>query len=389
MSDRPALVVALLALSSSACGSSHAATDSGAADAGAEDAGGPDAGSPDAGSPDAGPPDAGAPDAGPADAAPPPDGAALYADMCALCHGDSGEGYAADDAPALGNPDFLSIATDAFLRRAIEDGRPGTPMSAFGRAWGGPLDDAQIEALTAFVRSWQTEPAVDVHGREVLGTPGNAAPVFAERCATCHGDAGEGRTAVSLNNPVFLASASDGYLERSIRVGRRDTPMVPFADVVDDAAIGDLVALVRIWASEVPGPPPDVEPPTYDEIILNEDGPAPMFSELIDGRYVPADEVHAAMEAGARMVLLDARATSDFIAGHIPGALSVPFYGTDEVVGFLPRDGTWIVSYCACPHAASGRVMDALRERGFPRTAVLDEGVVVWADRGYPMTGPE
>ena len=58
-----------------------------------------------------------------------------------------------------------------------------------------------------------------------------------------------------------------------------------------------------------------------------------------------------------------------------------------HLVARLPRDGTFIVAYCGCPHAASGRVVDALRERGFENTAVLDEGVLVWRDLGYPVEG--
>jgi cytochrome c oxidase cbb3-type subunit 3 len=52
----------------------------------------------------------------------------------------------------------------------------------------------------------------------------------------------------------------------------------------------------------------------------------------------------------------------------------------------LPKDGTWILAYCGCPHAASGRVMDTLRAQGFPRTAVIDEGIFEWIRRGYPIT---
>ncbi len=52
----------------------------------------------------------------------------------------------------------------------------------------------------------------------------------------------------------------------------------------------------------------------------------------------------------------------------------------------LPRDGTWILAYCGCPHAASGQVMDSLRAAGFPNTAVIDEGIFEWIRRGYPVT---
>jgi len=372
---RSALVFTSLFLVSvlTACTSSNPPADAGPGDAGGT-------GPVDAGRPDGGPL---AVDAGVMDAGPP--GANQWLTTCALCHGDAGEGYRADDAPQLANQDFLAVATDAFLREAIVHGRPGTRMSAFGDVWGGPHDDDAVGDLVTHIRGWQTEPSLDVHEEVVTGDAARGATVYAERCARCHGASGEGDTGVSLNNPRFLATASDGFLRHSIRLGRRGTMMQGWEGELDDATIDDLVVLLRSWATPVVEPPPVIEPPTYEEIVINEGGVEPTFSPLIEGRYVPADEVNAQLELGARMILLDARATSAFHMGHIPGSLSVPFYGTEAVVDFLPRDGTWIIAYCACPHAASGRVMDALRAEGYTNTAVLDEGVVEWETRGYPM----
>ena len=89
------------------------------------------------------------------------------------------------------------------------------------------------------------------------------------------------------------------------------------------------------------------------------------------------------------MILLDARPPSDYVRYHIPGAIPSPYYEIENVKARLPRDGTWIVAYCGCPHAASGRVMDHLREEGFENTAVLDEGVLVWSQEGYPVVRGE
>ena len=86
------------------------------------------------------------------------------------------------------------------------------------------------------------------------------------------------------------------------------------------------------------------------------------------------------------MVLLDARAHGDYLYGHISGAISLPFYLLRDYIDELPQD-TWIINYCGCPHAVSGRAYDALKEAGFEKTAVLDEGYYVWRDRGYPISG--
>jgi cytochrome c oxidase cbb3-type subunit 3/ubiquinol-cytochrome c reductase cytochrome c subunit len=65
----------------------------------------------------------------------------------------------------------------------------------------------------------------------------------------------------------------------------------------------------------------------------------------------------------------------------------MPYYNNPAELDRIPNDGTWVIAYCACPHHASGAVVDALRARGHKRTAVLDEGILVWKQRGYPLDG--
>jgi mono/diheme cytochrome c family protein/rhodanese-related sulfurtransferase len=329
------------------------------------------------------PPDAAA-------ATPPPEiverGEALYLRYCALCHGRQGEGYAADRANALTSPDFLAIATPEFLHRSIADGRPGTPMSAWGREHGGPLDDEQIGAIVAWLRSRAREPLRDVSGVRLVGSVERGRALWQAHCVRCHGERGEGgELAPSLSHPNFHRLASDGYLRYAIEHGRRGTPMPPFAHLPSQS-IDDLVAFVRTLEHEPTQPvaPSGDPPPGMDDLILHPDGPAPEFA-LREGRFVSADAVRTALEQGRRMVILDARAPSDWALGHIPGAAPFPFYDIEQLSEHLPRDGTWILAYCSCPHAASGRVVDELRRRGFRNTAVIDEGWPYWLSRGYPV----
>lgn len=51
----------------------------------------------------------------------------------------------------------------------------------------------------------------------------------------------------------------------------------------------------------------------------------------------------------------------------------------------MPDHATWILVYCAHPHAASGRVLDALRAHRITNAAIINEGVIVWPQRGYPI----
>lgn len=325
---------------------------------------------------------ANAPDAVPAGSS----GRELYLRYCALCHGKSAEGYAADHASALGNPDFLAVANESFLRAAITDGRPGTPMSAWGRKAGGPLDSDQVDAIVTYLRSLASAPPVNVWGVRVQGDAERGRPVYVERCESCHGEKGEGSpTAMSLSHPNFQRTASDGYLRYTIEHGRRGTPMKAFGDLPPQT-LDDLVAFVRTLehAPSLPQGGEGGPPPMLNDLVMNPGGRAPSF-DLREGRYVPAEAVKAALDANQRLIVLDTRATSDWALGHIPGAAPFPFYNLEQMVQNLPRDGTWIVAYCSCPHAASDHVVDNLRKIGFDHTAVLDEGFPFWMKQGYPV----
>ncbi len=308
-----------------------------------------------------------------------------YLRYCALCHGRNAEGYAADHANAIGHPSFLRIASDEFLHASIKDGRPGTPMSAWGREHGGPLSNEDIDTIIAYLRSLSNKPAIDVSSIRVNGAAVRGGPLYAQHCSSCHGERGEGTdTATSLSHPNFHRDASDGLIRHTIEYGRQGTPMRSFRDLPAQA-LDDLVAFVRTLEHE-----PDrvasaggAPPPTLANLVINPDGQPPSFT-LREERYVPALAVKEALEQGLRMVILDARATSDWANGHIPGAAPFPFYDIAQMAESLPRDGTWILAYCACPHAASGHVVDELRSRGFEHTAVIDEGIHHWIDQGYP-----
>jgi mono/diheme cytochrome c family protein/rhodanese-related sulfurtransferase len=313
----------------------------------------------------------------------------LYRKYCAFCHGHEGEGYLADEANALANQDFLAAATDDFIIEAVVRGRPGTPMSAWGMSMGGVLSDSDVLALLAFIRSWQVEEPVDLSMVRVEGNPERGSKVFATRCAGCHGKRGEGAMAPSLNNPVFHETASDGFIRHAVARGRRNTPMPAFEGDLSPQQIDDVVAFVRTLKSSAKRPPIDPDkdivpiPERLKMTLVNPDGPPAKFSPR-DGRYVPADVVYTALTAKQSFVILDARPHNDYLEAHVEGAISVPFYDVEAAVYHLPRD-RWIIAYCVCPHAMSGQAVDALREAGFDKTAVLDEGFSVWRERGYPV----
>lgn len=313
--------------------------------------------------------------------------AANYMRYCALCHGDNREGYAADNAPSLRSQSLIASGGSRYLRHSVRYGRPGTAMAAFGAEFGGPLTR---ESLTELVHWLIAESGVDdfleLPGEPVRGDVALGAELYQRDCASCHGADGLGAGAPSLTNPMFLSFASDAFIRYAIAQGRDNTPMQGYADRLSDNELDALTAFLRSRASGWDAPKVALRAaPEPQQYVLNPDGETPAFS-LRAGRYVAATEVRQALEDGKRMVLLDARPMSDWQRTHIPGAVPMPYYTKPrQMLEHLPDDGTWIIVYCACPHAASGRVVDALREQGVPNTAIIDEGIIVWTQRGYPI----
>lgn len=147
-------------------------------------------------------------------------GAKLYAANCAVCHGDQGQGRVGARLQ-----DFPSINPQAFVKAAVANGVPGSKMPAWSKAKGGPLADAEIDAIAAYVASWTTgvapaptepprpvTPLPTVAG--VTGDPTRGAQVFQQNCVVCHGDKGGGRVGANLAKP--LASAFPAAFIRQV-----------------------------------------------------------------------------------------------------------------------------------------------------------------------------
>src|SRR5688572_20035419 len=188
-------------------------------------------------------------------AADPAAGAAQYA-VCMACHGASGEGNAALNAPRLAGQEasYLRRQINAFrngLRGVHIDDTYGAQMRAFASML---PDDATIRNVAAYIESLpghESEATVAgdaERGRKLYTT-----------CSACHGTRGEGIWA--LNAPR-LADMSDWYLVRQlgnfqqgIRGGHRQDyygwQMATMADsLADERAINDIVAYINTLEPE-------------------------------------------------------------------------------------------------------------------------------------------
>jgi mono/diheme cytochrome c family protein len=83
-------------------------------------------------------------------------GQTLFAQNCAICHGDFGEGGPNPSQPnqiipPIGTANFLSTFDDTTLFQIISQGQPDKGMSPFGSADGGSLDVDRIRrCLSSF-----------------------------------------------------------------------------------------------------------------------------------------------------------------------------------------------------------------------------------------------
>ncbi len=321
----------------------------------------------------------------------PIDAGALWTKYCALCHGADATGYIADNAPSLVSETFLATVSDGFLRESIARGRPGTAMAGYAKRVGGPLDDREISALVQWVRAQRPVTRIVPLPNTGGGDRVNGEAVYTAQCAKCHGTPAQRVDAVHLANPVFLQLASDPFIRHAIVHGRPGTRMEAFGNVLSEAQINDVVAYIRSLSHPHSDKPPmaptaaPVKVPEWRSLPLNPNGKTPKFTVRAD-RFVPIVEVNRALAEKQRIIIVDARAPSDFMALHIEGAVSLPYYDLG-LIDKLKNDGTWIIAYCGCPHHASGVVVDELRKRGFKNSAVLDEGLFAWQRAGYPIVG--
>jgi rhodanese-related sulfurtransferase len=81
---------------------------------------------------------------------------------------------------------------------------------------------------------------------------------------------------------------------------------------------------------------------------------------------------------------LDNDLTVEFVAGHIPGALSVPLGELDAALARLPKR-TEIVAYCRGPYCVlAPQAVERLTARGY-RARRLVAGFPEWRMAGLPV----
>ncbi|MBY0338418.1 MAG: cytochrome-c oxidase, cbb3-type subunit III [Acetobacteraceae bacterium] len=172
-------------------------------------------------------------------------GRAAFANACAGCHGAGGQG-APGGFPSLADDDWIYGGSFDAIQHTIRHGvranesdeQRGIQMPAFVQT--GMLTRAQAEDTAEFVLGLtgrSTDAAAAQRGEAL----------YAENCASCHGDRGEGNRdmgAPRLNDRIWLYGGDKASVVRSISLSRAGV-MPAWQGRLDPATINMLTVYVH------------------------------------------------------------------------------------------------------------------------------------------------
>ncbi len=171
-------------------------------------------------------------------------GKTVFGDNCAPCHGTGGAG--AKGYPNLNDDEWLWGGNLEQIMQTIQYGvRSGHPkthesaMLAFGKE--GVLKKDQIVTVANYVRSLSglsTSPGYDASA---------GAKIFADNCASCHGDQGKGNQelgAPDLTDKIWLYGSDEATLVETISNGRSGV-MPAWVSRLDPSTIKALTVYVH------------------------------------------------------------------------------------------------------------------------------------------------
>ena len=144
-------------------------------------------------------------------------------------------------------------------------------MSPFGTAFGGPLESDEIDAIVAYLRSWEANPPVTLPPVIEQPTPGTIAltgvEIYSQLCSQCHGLAGEGGIGTALNTSEFQQGKTDQEIFDAINLGKAATPMIAWGKFLSADQMDQLVQFIRGLAITPTGTP-SAGTPTFNKDVL-------------------------------------------------------------------------------------------------------------------------
>lgn len=199
-------------------------------------------------------------------------GKKLFDQDCAVCHGDRGQGRVG----ATLAKDFPGIRVNDLLKDIISNGVQGSVMPAWAKAKGGPLSDAEIDDIVAYVRSLgNIAPTVAAQPPATkaaavpspiatfpAGDAKSGAKVFADNCALCHGANGEGRIGATLSRDwagINVTTFLNTTIARGVSGSKMPAWSQAYGGPLTNQQVADVAAFVTTLR-KTGAPPPTTVP---------------------------------------------------------------------------------------------------------------------------------
>jgi mono/diheme cytochrome c family protein len=204
-------------------------------------------------------------------------GQELYSQSCASCHGEFGEGgpnpsRAGDIIFPISTAEYLKTRDDSTIRAIIAQGQPNYGMSPFGSTFGGPLEDEDVDAVVAYIRSWEADPPVELPPEIVIDVEDTVAldtkQIYDQLCSQCHGLDGEGGLGPAFEDSQFQATRTDTQLINAINLGHDATSMIGWGDVLSVDQIQQMVLHIRQFRTTPGSGQPTTEGVSFSSDVM-------------------------------------------------------------------------------------------------------------------------
>jgi rhodanese-related sulfurtransferase len=155
----------------------------------------------------------------------------------------------------------------------------------------------------------------------------------------------------------------------------------PTAEPVSSAPLAEAVAA----PTEAPAPEPTAAPVAEAMPAVDVTGIVGEYLAAIPDGFMNVGKIDAFKEAvAAGAILIDVRETSEYEAGHIPGAVNVPLRTLTQNLDKIPSDMPVFV-YCASGHRA-GLALSSLRVLGYDNVKAFSPGWKGWSGAGEEVS---
>ena len=255
-------------------------------------------------------------------------GAPIYAEKCAPCHGERGLGDGVDSTKlpnpvaALGSTKVASQASPAEWYIAVTEGNLESYMPPFAS-----LSDQERWDVVAYAFSLSSSAQEIAIGEEI----------FQAECSECHGEDGTGGISpADFSNQSFMATRSAATLAKTI-INGSSAGMLPFGESLSDAEIAALTDYIRSFSFDF-ALEKVAEANATPEAATEDTAETPLAEPTADGEKQAETTPEVDTDLGGKI----SGTVTNGTGGNLPKGLTIQLeaYDHDMVSGGFNKDST-------------------------------------------------